>query len=130
MDNGFFLITGTSRGIGKVLAQKILEEGNTILGVSRNRSETLKSKNYYHLSFDLTDTSQIGQIMVQVNEIVEKQNFEFVCLVNNASAVEPIGPIEKCPADEVEAHEQAMSLPWQTFSSRRTRMASCRNRAK
>jgi len=32
MRNGFFLITGTSRGIGEALAQKILGKGNTVLG--------------------------------------------------------------------------------------------------
>jgi benzil reductase ((S)-benzoin forming) len=104
VENGFFLITGTSRGIGEALAQKLLETGNTVLGVSRNRSDTLKSKNYYHLSFDLTETSRISQIMEKVNEIVNKQSFNFVCLVNNASAVKPLGSIEKCPPAEIEAH--------------------------
>ena len=104
MENGFFLITGTSRGIGAALAQKILEEGHTVLGVSRNRADTLKSPKYHHLSFDLSDTPHINQIMVKVNEIVEGQSFDFICLINNASAVEPIGPIENCPPNEIEAH--------------------------
>ena len=104
MVNGFFLITGTSRGIGKAVAQKLLEKGHTILGVSRNRSDVLDSTNYYHLSFDLADTSQISQIMAKVNEIVDKQSFDIICLINNASAVEPIGPIEKCPTTDIESH--------------------------
>ena len=104
MDNGFFLITGTSRGIGEALAKRILEDENTVLGISRNPSDTLKSKNYYHLSLDLTETSQISQIMEKVNEIVDNQRFDFVCLVNNAAAVEPLGPIEKCQATEIETH--------------------------
>jgi benzil reductase ((S)-benzoin forming) len=104
MDNGFFLITGTSRGIGEALAQKILEKGNTVLGVSRNRSDSLKSTKYYHLSFDLTDTSRISQIMHKVNEIIDHRSFDFVCLINNASASEPLGSIEKCPSNEIESH--------------------------
>jgi len=104
MKKGFFLITGTSKGIGEALAQKVLQEGNTVLGISRNQPDMLKSSNYYHLSFDLTDTSQISQIMDKMNEVVDKQSFEFVCLVNNASAVEPIGSIEKCPPAEIESH--------------------------
>ncbi len=104
MENGFFLITGTSRGIGEALTQKILEKGNTILGVSRNQPNTLKSTRYYHLSFDLTDTSQMSQIMEKVNEIVDNRGFDFVCLVNNASAIEPLGSIEKCSATEIESH--------------------------
>jgi len=104
MENGFFLITGTSRGIGEALAQKILAKGNTVLGVARGQSDTLKFTKYHHLSFDLTDTSRISQIMEKVDEVVDNQRFDFVCLVNNASAVEPLGSIEKCPASEIESH--------------------------
>jgi benzil reductase ((S)-benzoin forming) len=104
MENGFFLITGTSRGIGEALAQEILEKGNTVLGVSRNQSNALRSTKYHHLSFDLTDTSRIGQIMEKVDEIVDNQSLDLVCLINNASAVEPIRSIEKCSATEIESH--------------------------
>jgi benzil reductase ((S)-benzoin forming) len=104
MGNGFFLITGTSKGIGEALTQKILQEGNMVLGISRKRSDTLKSTNYFHLSFDLTETSRINQIIEKANEIVDKQSFDFVCLINNAAAVEPIGSIEKCPPTEIVSH--------------------------
>jgi benzil reductase ((S)-benzoin forming) len=104
MENGFFLITGTSRGIGEAISQKILEKGNTVLGVARGRSDALKSTKYHHLSYDLTDASRISQIMEKVDEVVDNLSFDFICLVNNASAVEPGGAIEKCPADEIESH--------------------------
>jgi len=104
MEHGFFLITGSSRGIGEALTKTLLEKGNTVLGVSRNRPDALKSTQYFHLTFDLADTSRIGQIMEKVNAIVDNQSFDFVCLVNNASVVEPIGPIENCSANEIESH--------------------------
>lgn len=104
MKNGFFLITGTSRGIGEALALKILQEGYTVLGISRNLSDSLRSPNYYHLSLDLTETSRLSQIIEKTDEIVKGQSLDFICLVNNASATEPIGPIENCPPDEIEVH--------------------------
>jgi len=104
MKNGFFLITGTSKGIGEALAQKILQEGNTVLGISRNRSNTLEYPSYHHLSFDLNDTSGFNRIIEKINETVSGQSFDFICLVNNASAIEPLGPIEKCPPAEIEFH--------------------------
>jgi len=104
MGNGFFLITGTSKGIGEALAQKILQEGNTVLGISRNRSENITSTNYHHLSFDLNETSKMEPIMDQANKIVEKQDYDFVCFVHNASAVEPLGPIENNLPSEIESH--------------------------
>lgn len=117
MENGFFLITGTSRGIGEALAKKILEKGHTVLGVSRNRSEILKSKQYHHLSFDLTDTSRINQIMQKVNEIADNRSFDFVCLVNNASAVKPMKSIEKCAANEIETHVRIGLIAPMTLTS-------------
>ncbi len=42
--------------------------------------------------------------MEQVDKIVGAQDFDFICLVNNASLVEPLGSIENCPAEEIEAH--------------------------
>ena len=104
MENGFFLITGTSKGIGEALAKKILREGGTVLGISRNQSEELKATKYHHLSFDLNDTPQIGQIMVRLDEVVNYENFDFVCLVNNAAVVEPLNSIENCPPAEIESH--------------------------
>jgi benzil reductase ((S)-benzoin forming) len=104
MGNGFFLITGTSKGIGEALTRKILEDGNTVLGISRNSADALKSENYHHLLFDLTETFRISQIMDKANEIIGNHNFEFVCLVNNASAIEPLGSIDKCAMTEIESH--------------------------
>lgn len=104
MENGFYLITGTSRGIGEALARKILEEGNTVLGISRNPPAALNSTKYHHLAFDLAETSQLDQIMHKVNQLVDGQGFDFVCLVNNASAYKPLGSIENCSASEIESH--------------------------
>ena len=104
MSNGFYIITGASRGIGEALAQKILQEGNRVLGISRNRSDKLKSKNYFDLSFDLTDTSRINIIKDKINEIFSPENYDFVCLINNAAVVGPLGPIDKCPQTEIELH--------------------------
>lgn len=104
MQNGFFLITGTSRGIGEALAYKLLTEGHTVLGVSRSRSERLNSDRYSHLPFDLTEISEIARIMEAIEEVIHGQTFDFLCLVHNASAVDPIQSIEKCPAEEIETH--------------------------
>jgi benzil reductase ((S)-benzoin forming) len=104
MGSEFYLITGTSRGIGEALARKLLAEGHRVLGLSRSRPGALVSERYHHLSFDLSDTSRISQVMEEVDRIFDGQHFDFVCLVNNASATEPVGPIETCPAGEIEAH--------------------------
>ena len=60
--------------------------------------------NYYHLPFDLSEASRMSQIMDKVNEIIGNQVFPFVCLLNNASAVELIDLIERCLANDIESH--------------------------
>ncbi len=104
MKNGFFLITGTSKGIGAAVAQKILQEGHTVLGVSRNRSEKLISSNYHHLAMDLTDTAGFDRIMEQAGALFAGQDFDFLCLINNASATEPMGSIQTLNPDAIQAH--------------------------
>ncbi len=104
MANAFFLITGASRGIGEATAKKILREGNTVLGISRKQSDSIKSPNYYHLNFDLNDTSRFNLILDRINKIFNGRSFDFICLINNAAVIEPVGPIEKCSAAEIETH--------------------------
>jgi len=100
---GLFVITGTSRGIGEALTHKLLAEGNIVLGISRSKP-TINLPDYYHLSLDLSDTAQLSKVMNRMAEIKTSHSFNLVCLVNNASATEPVGPIEKCSLQDIEAH--------------------------
>lgn len=104
MDNGFYLVTGTSRGIGEALAERLLADGNTVLGVSRGHSDALKQSRYRHVPADLADPSSVDVIMETAGQIVSGGDFDFLCLVNNASAVEPVGPIDECGGTDIAAH--------------------------
>lgn len=48
------LITGTSQGIGKAIAEKFLAENYVVVGFDRNKS-TIKSSNYTHFLLDVRD---------------------------------------------------------------------------
>ena len=104
MASGFYIITGTSKGIGEALARKVLEQGNTVLGIARNPSVTFESDRYHHMEFDLSEISRIDEIVERASEIATNQGFEFLCLVNNAALIDPLGPIEGCDASEIELH--------------------------
>jgi benzil reductase ((S)-benzoin forming) len=104
MENGFFIITGTSKGIGEALAKNLLNHGQTVLGVSRGRSAKLEYSEYHHLTFDLNYTNRLEEITQKASEIVCQQSFRLICLVNNACASVPLGTIENCPAEEIDAH--------------------------
>lgn len=104
MKNGLFVITGTSRGLGEAMARRFLAEGHKVLGISRNRPTNINSPDYSHLTLDLNNTTQLIQVLEKLVEIKTRHSFNFVCLVNNASAIEPIGPIGTSSLLDIDAH--------------------------
>ena len=60
-----FFITGTSRGIGKALAETLLEnDNNEVTGISRTRS--IKHPNYKHITTDLSNLSDTESIFFRI----------------------------------------------------------------
>ena len=55
------LITGTSQGIGKAIAQLFLENGHTVIGVDR-QEKTIENMSYTHYKCDVRDKEKLPQI--------------------------------------------------------------------
>ena len=72
------IITGTSRGIGKKIANTLLKKNITIIGLSRNHS--IKHDNYFPISYDLNDIRGIKSIF---NQIIERHK-KIDALISNA----------------------------------------------
>ena len=79
MEQKVFLITGTSRGIGRELCDYYLSLGHFVAGCSRNASE-LKHSAYTHFSFDVADEAAVKNM---VRETIKKYGHIDV-LLNNA----------------------------------------------
>ncbi|MEX0723995.1 MAG: SDR family oxidoreductase [Gracilimonas sp.] len=78
------LVTGTSRGIGRSIAQKLLDEGHGVIGTSRSiNHEFPNNKNYRHIKCDLAIEEDLEKLkeVFEVNEIPE-------VLINNAGMFE------------------------------------------
>lgn len=55
------LITGTSQGIGKAIAERFLKEHHEVIGIDRQVS-TIKNKNYIHYQCDIREYDHLPDI--------------------------------------------------------------------
>ena len=105
MGNRYFIITGTSKGIGRELAKLCLEKGDVVYGISRGASdlETMY-EGYTHVQFDLQDIHHIDDLIAGILKPISPLDVECIGLINNAAMLEPLKPIDQCLANEISAH--------------------------
>ena len=82
----YFFITGSSRGLGKAIAEALLELGAHVTGLSR--SSTISHPKYEHCVVDLSDLDSVKQFEFSVPEDATR-----VVLINNAGRIGEIKPV-------------------------------------
>ena len=84
----YYIITGTSKGIGKALAEELLQnESNFVIGVCR--SSTITHKNYRHQPLDFSDIPAVENNLQKV--FLPFKDAEKLVLINNAGVLGDIG---------------------------------------
>lgn len=95
----YYFITGTSKGIGKALAEVLLkEETNVVYGISRN--VTLQHTRYFHQHLDLSDIIALRNNLYKI--FITLKEPEKIILINNAGIVGNIGYIGSQETDNFE----------------------------
>lgn len=79
MDRGSVLITGTSRGLGRALAERFLHAGLVVYGCSRQAS-TIDHQDYRHFTVDVSDEPGVVSMIMQITALKVPVNL----LINNA----------------------------------------------
>lgn len=90
-----FFITGTSSGIGRALAERALEAGHKVTGISRRNR--IDHPNYRHLVHDLSDYQNYHLINFNVNQEAEE-----LVLVNNAGWLGEVKPTARISPNSIE----------------------------
>jgi benzil reductase ((S)-benzoin forming) len=100
----YFILTGTSSGIGLALAEVLLENGHTVFSLSRTSSPKLDvfAERLQHIAIDLTETEKLTQIIENIFEkLPVNDTLKGIYLINNAGTISPIGSIGDVPQEAI-----------------------------
>jgi benzil reductase ((S)-benzoin forming) len=98
----YFIISGTSKGLGKAIANKLAKAERTkVFGLSRSGSE-INSAKYEHHLIDITDYQKVRSTFDHIFEQLSGVNSIF--LINNAGIVSPINKIEDLEIEKITYH--------------------------
>jgi benzil reductase ((S)-benzoin forming) len=90
----YFLITGASQGLGRALAEAVLERPDTwVLGISRHA--TIKHPRYQHQPLDLSDLEAVENNIAKI--FLPRPDATSLTLINNAGTVGEIGYVGELP---------------------------------
>lgn len=96
-----FLITGTTRGIGRALAAEVLNRPHSFV-VSLSRAKAFLRNNRQNIPVDLNDTDGIGPAFKNIRfDLLGCRALKNTVLINNAGVLEPVSPIGDCDDEEI-----------------------------
>ena len=87
------LITGTSSGFGKLIAEKLHSKGHIVIGASRS---IIKDVNFKNISIDINNYNEDRN---RINEIINEYG-KIDVLINNAG-INLTGPLEIMKIEDV-----------------------------
>jgi benzil reductase ((S)-benzoin forming) len=90
----YYLITGASQGLGRALAEAILERPDTqVLGISRHA--TIEHPRYQHQPLDLSDIEAVEHNLGKI--FGPRPDAQSLTLINNAGTLGEIGYVGELP---------------------------------
>lgn len=103
-----YIVTGTTRGLGKALAEKIaLDAENEIVALSRAPDAPIPGG--ARLKVDLADAQAIDEVFDRIESRIRGKRYAKAVLVNNAGVVTPVAPLSRADPEEL-ARNLAVNL--------------------
>lgn len=97
--NALYIITGSSKGIGKALVSQVLKDkNNKVVGVARSEQDFEKD-NFQSVKMDL---SNVKEIEAKIGAILPEGDFSKIVLINNAGWIGRIAHIGNLENSDVQ----------------------------
>ena len=98
-----YLVTGTTKGLGAALAERIgADPANELVAIARAPDGPVPGGARFEA--DLTDHAQMQRVFDLVEARIAGKPYDKAVLVNNAGVVSPVGPLDQVDARELEAN--------------------------
>lgn len=102
----YYIITGTTRGLGESIASRLISENTVLFCLSRHQNDMLAKKAHekkcelHFKKIDLTYPDSIPTVTGQIFRRIDPAKVDSINLINNAGIVDPVSPAGKnTPAD-------------------------------
>ncbi|QJR15822.1 SDR family NAD(P)-dependent oxidoreductase [Usitatibacter palustris] len=96
-----YIVTGTTKGLGKALAEGIgASSENELIALSRAPEQPIPAGT--QLEVDLASAQAVEEVFDRIEQRIRGKRFAKAVLINNAGVVSPVGPIERADAAELE----------------------------
>jgi benzil reductase ((S)-benzoin forming) len=97
-----YIVTGTTRGIGRALARRIVAGGDKLYSLSS--ADTDVTGAWHNIQCDLGDSVGVSAACERLIQSIPMKKVRSLVLINNAGVLEPIGPIETATDAQIVHH--------------------------
>lgn len=94
-----YIVTGTTRGIGRALARQIISDGDVLYSISSADSQVTDT--WQNIHCELGEPDNAAAAMERLIQFVRTEEVQSLVLINNAGVLGPVGAIETATEGQI-----------------------------